>query len=147
MEIGLALVTGCIPDLFPVIRHWFPNLLHYDSSYPYVTGSSKHRTRKAFTSLASKNNLSHHNRDSDDINLDDCIWRNDIVTTGEVHVKGGASASSVHGSEEILTEVEDKSQGIVKTTPFIVREIIEDIDDIDFPIQGLEDPGQEDHKR
>lgn len=55
-------------------------------------------------------------------------------------VKGGASASSVHGSEEVLTDVGDRTQGIVKTTHFTVREVYEE--DIDFPIQG-----QQDHKR
>lgn len=50
-------------------------------------------------------------------------WRGDMVTTGEVEVKGGAR-SLTSSEEAVMEEKLGKGVGIVKTTHFVVQEDI-----------------------
>jgi hypothetical protein len=49
-------------------------------------------------------------------------WRGDLVTTGEVQVKGGAARSLTESEEAIIEGELGKTGGIVKTTHFVVQE-------------------------
>jgi len=60
-------------------------------------------------------------RDDEGYDMNTFNWRGDELQTGEITVKGGASNSSLHGSEEAIIE-EAKNAGIVKTTHFVVQE-------------------------
>ena len=54
--------------------------------------------------------------------MDTYMWRGDMVTTGEVQVKGGVTRSLTGSEEAIIDEELGKAGGIVKTTHFVVQE-------------------------
>jgi hypothetical protein len=60
-------------------------------------------------------------RDDEGYDMNTFNWRGDELHTGEIRVKGGASNSSLDGSEEAIIEGA-KNAGIVKTTHFVVQE-------------------------
>jgi hypothetical protein len=135
IETGLALVTGCVPDLFPMLRRCCPNFLRDDTDilepnpYPVGSGSGSsysHRMKKVLgplTPTIGSRKISNvgGERDDEGYDMNTFNWRGDELQTGEITVKGGASNNSLHGSAEAIIE-EAKNVGIVKTTHFVVQE-------------------------
>jgi len=139
-ETGFALITGNIPDLFPLLRRFFPKFLRADSDelqpnpYPYPATSSgsgsgpgsgtgySSRIRKMFASSGS-NNTSPDDTTDDSYGMETFKWRGDEITVGDVQVQGRASHSSLTESQEaIIDEEAGKGGGIVKTTHFVIQE-------------------------
>jgi hypothetical protein len=136
IEGGLALVTGNIPDLFPIIRRWYPNFLRSDSPdilapnpYPYHKSNSasansaySSRLQKTIVPPMGSTRVLNKEEGEDSFGMETYGWRGDMVTTGEVLVKGGAARSLTESEEAIIDGELGKAGGIVKTTHFVVQE-------------------------
>lgn len=145
IETDLALVTGCIPDLFPLIRRCFPNFLRSEphalepNPYPYITNSGSglrsstisesrssysQRVRKILSPNTSQNMTSIDEEMDIAYGMETFNWRGDNVRGPEVEVKGGADVEPLPGNQEAdIGEVMDGNvMGIVKTTQFTVEE-------------------------
>jgi len=133
-ETGFALITGNVPDLFPLLRRFFPKFLRQDSDelqpnpYPYPSTESgsgsnySSRLRKMFGSSGSKTTTTDDTTD-DSYGMETFKWRGDEVTVGDVQVQGRASHGSLTESQEaIIDEEAAKTGGIVKTTHFVIQE-------------------------
>ncbi|KAL2068233.1 hypothetical protein VTL71DRAFT_16331 [Oculimacula yallundae] len=134
IETGLALVTGCIPDLFPLLRRFFPNFLRSESPHlamnPYpcrpASGSSgSRRIRNTFPSSTPRQKTGFDQARSTVSGLETFGWRGDEVRLADMQVKVGAtsSAGSLTGSQKVPFEQEViYTGGILKTTRFNIRE-------------------------
>ncbi|KUJ20171.1 uncharacterized protein LY89DRAFT_780008 [Mollisia scopiformis] len=146
IETDLALVTGCIPDLFPLVRRCFPNFLRSEprvlppNPYPYDSGSNSglrnstvsdsrrssysRRVKKILTPNTSKNMESIDEEMDIGHGMETFNWRGDNVRGAEVEVKGGADVEVFTVSEG--ADIDDVMGGnvnaIVKTTQFTVEE-------------------------
>ncbi|PVH78614.1 hypothetical protein DL98DRAFT_634327 [Cadophora sp. DSE1049] len=134
IETGLALVTGCIPDLFPLLRRFFPNFLRSEphlapNPYPFKSesGSSvSRRIRNVLTSSRSRHRTAFDEERSITFGLETFGWRGDELRSADVDVRvrgaGAASQGSLTRSEETaVEETGDVNGGILKTTRFVVR--------------------------
>lgn len=145
IETDLALVTGCIPDLFPLVRRCFPGFLRSEprilppNPYPYISESGlgsglrsstisesrssySRRVRKILTPNTSRN-MSSIDEEMDIAHaMETFIWRGDNVRGAEVEVKGNADIEVSSSQAGIIEEALDSGKSIVKTTQFTVEE-------------------------
>lgn len=128
VESGLAIMAACIPDLLPLVSRYFPTLMGISTrgNTPNYANGYASASRNARNGYVVSNNIN-TNRSvggGDDYEMPNMKWRNDQLTKGEVQIKGGASQTSLHGSEEaiiVANAVPEKGR-IVKTTHFVVEE-------------------------
>ncbi|KAI9648170.1 hypothetical protein NHQ30_002802 [Ciborinia camelliae] len=131
IETGLALATGCVPDLLPLLRLLMPGFFNFatrksthPAQYPYPTTFGSRKKSKGQS--AQDDNIL---KDTvyEEHGLDDLKLRpNNGLVQRETHVTGAASTDSLTGSQiEIFDKsIDDKSESttIVKTTHFSVKE-------------------------
>ncbi|KAK0099950.1 hypothetical protein ONS95_013228 [Cadophora gregata] len=134
IETGLALVTGCIPDLFPLLRLFFPNFLRSEphlapNPYPVKSesGSSvSRRMRNVLTSSRSRHRTAFDEERSITFGLETFGWRSDELRMADVDGSFDGGGTSSQGSltrseETAVEEVNNANDGILKTTMYVVR--------------------------
>ncbi|KAH9215792.1 hypothetical protein DL95DRAFT_499750 [Leptodontidium sp. 2 PMI_412] len=138
IETGLALVTGCIPDLFPLFRRFFPNFLRSESPnlapnpYPCKSDSGSsvsRRIRNVLTASRERGRVAFDEERSVAFGLEMVGWRGERgrLADGDrdVHVRGAAvgSMGSLTRSQDVVEEeTGDGKGGILKTTRSVVRD-------------------------
>ncbi|KAG4439273.1 hypothetical protein IFR05_005258 [Cadophora sp. M221] len=135
IETGLALVTGCIPDLFPLLRRFFPNFLRSESPnlapnpYPCKSDSGSSvsrrvRLRNVLTASKERGRVAFDEERSVAFGLEMVGLRGDgRVSDGDVHVRGTAvgSEGSLMRSQEVVAHEAGDGKGDISTTRFVVR--------------------------
>lgn len=131
IETGLALVTGCVPEILPLMRFLMPSFFNLATRkstnpaqylYPPTIGSKKNSRGQS----ANDDNIL---KDTvyEEYGLEDLKLRpNNGLVQRETHVRGAASTDSLTGSQiEVFgrnPEEKSESTTITKTTHFSVRE-------------------------
>ncbi|KAM3086177.1 hypothetical protein ACMFMG_000315 [Clarireedia jacksonii] len=120
IETGLALVTGCIPDLLPLVRLIFPRLLHCtDGHQPTAKPSYP-------TTIGSKTVNRRHQSDIDEgeeIGLRSLKLRPDRLVQSSTVVKGAASVESLTREQTgVGRDDKSESQVVIVTTHFSLRD-------------------------
>ncbi|ESZ92753.1 hypothetical protein SBOR_6865 [Sclerotinia borealis F-4128] len=131
IETGLALVTGCIPDLLPLLRLLMPGFFNFatrksthPAQYPYSTTFG---SKKIYQGQSAEDNNILNDTVYEDHGLDELKLRpNNGLVQRETHVRGAASTDSLTSSQIEMFDknIDDKSESrtIIKTIHFSVKE-------------------------
>ncbi|PQE20454.1 cfem domain-containing protein [Rutstroemia sp. NJR-2017a WRK4] len=122
IETGLALVTGCVPDLLPLVRFIFPRLLHFTDGHQPTTKPSAYPTTIG-SKTVNRRNKSDLDED-EEIGLRSLKLRPDRLVQSSTMVRGAASVESLTREQSDGVERDDKSESqiVIVTTHFSVRD-------------------------
>lgn len=122
IETGLALVTGCIPDLLPLIRIIFPRLLNFMDGHRPTTNPYPYPTTIGSKSI----NRRHQSKmdEGEEFGLGGLKLRPDRLVQSSTMVRGAASVESLTREQTDGVERDDKSESqvVIVTTHFSVRD-------------------------
>jgi hypothetical protein len=135
IEVGLALITVCVPDLLPLIKTYIPKLLGRETTdkgsagmYGYGTNSRNLRStkNKGYVQTGSKNGTVVRGDLEAGYKMDNMDWdksRTKDAKSSVANVYGGypSPSSSLAGSDEGIIILDGQKQHIVKTTQISIQ--------------------------
>jgi hypothetical protein len=123
IETGLALVTGCVPDLLPLVRVIFPRILHFTDGHQPTTKPSAYPTTIG-SKTVNRRRESEIDDDGEEIGLRSLKLRPDRLMQRSTMVRGAASVESLTREQTDGVERDDKSESqiVIVTTHFSVRD-------------------------